>query len=69
MSYDMNNTAGDRQRDWNDAKVGPPDTYEHWTGTVRRFGAGETNERGERLLELRLYVETLGTSKGTLCLS
>ena len=37
------------QGDWN-AKVGP-DAYEHWPGTVGRFGVGETNEREDRLLE------------------
>ena len=37
------------QGDWK-AKVGP-DADEQWTRTVGRFGAGETNERGERLLE------------------
>ena len=38
------------QGDWN-AKVGP-DAYLHWAGTVGRFGIGETNDRGRRLLEL-----------------
>jgi exonuclease III len=37
------------QGDWN-AKVGP-DAYKDWSGTVGRFGAGETNDRGLRLLE------------------
>ena len=37
------------QGDWN-AKVGP-DAYENWAGTVGRFGIGETNDRGLRLLE------------------
>ena len=37
------------QGDWN-AKVGP-DTYNDWRGTVGKFGLGETNERGLRLLE------------------
>lgn len=37
------------QGDWN-AKVGP-DAYNQWAGTVGRFGAGETNDRGLRLLE------------------
>ena len=32
------------------AKTGP-DAYEQWPGTVGRFGVGETNERGERLIE------------------
>ena len=35
--------------DWN-AKVGP-DAYQHWAGTVGKFGWGETNDRGLRLLE------------------
>ena len=35
--------------DWN-AKVGP-DAYDQWAGTVGRFGTGETNDRGLRLLE------------------
>ena len=35
--------------DWN-AKIGP-DTYQHWAGTVGKFGLGETNDRGLRLLE------------------
>jgi exonuclease III len=35
--------------DWN-AKVGP-DSFEQWSGTVGKFGWGETNERGIRLLE------------------
>ncbi|XP_071500074.1 uncharacterized protein [Diadema antillarum] len=34
---------------WN-AKVGP-DAYENWAGTVGRFGMGDTNDRGIRLLE------------------
>ena len=37
------------QGDWN-AKIGP-DAYEQWAGTVGRFGIGETNDRGLRLLE------------------
>ena len=37
------------QGNWN-AKVGP-DAYQHWAGTVRRFGIGETNDRGWRLVE------------------
>ena len=35
--------------DWN-AKVGE-DAHEHWAGIVGRFGCGETNDRGLRLLE------------------
>ena len=35
--------------DWN-AKIGP-DAYNQWAGTVGRFGIGETNDRGIRLLE------------------
>lgn len=35
--------------DWN-AKVGQ-DAYQDWSGTVGRFGLGETNDRGLRLLE------------------
>ena len=37
------------QGDWN-AKVGP-DAYQNWAGTAGRFGLGETNDRGLRLLE------------------
>ena len=37
------------QGDWN-AKVGK-DAYKDWSGTVGRFGIGETNDRGLRLLE------------------
>ena len=37
------------QGDWN-AKVGP-DAYEQWAGTTGKFGIGETNERGLRLLQ------------------
>ncbi|XP_071491824.1 uncharacterized protein [Diadema antillarum] len=37
------------QGEWN-AKVGP-DAYENWAGTVGRFGMGDTNDRGIRLLE------------------
>ena len=37
------------QGDWN-AKIGT-DTYEHWGGTAGRFGLGETNDRGLRLLD------------------
>merc|ERR1712002_109576 len=37
------------QGDWN-AKVGP-DAYQQWAGTVGRYGVGETNDRGLRLLE------------------
>ena len=37
------------QGDWN-AKVGQ-DAYQDWAGTVGRFGHGQTNERGLRLLE------------------
>ena len=37
------------QGDWN-AKV-CPDAHQHWSGTVGRFGFGETNGRGWRLLE------------------
>ncbi len=35
--------------DWN-AKVGP-DAYNQWSGSVGRFGEGDTNDRGLRLLE------------------
>ena len=37
------------QGDFN-AKIGK-DAYENWAGTVGRFGTGETNDRGLRLLE------------------
>ena len=37
------------QGDWN-AKVGP-DAFDTWAGTVGRFGLGQTNDRGLRLLE------------------
>ena len=37
------------QGDFN-AKVGP-DAYAHWAGTAGKFGCGETNDRGTRLLE------------------
>ena len=37
------------QGDWN-AKIGP-DAYNQWAGTVGRFGVGESNDRGMRLLE------------------
>ena len=37
------------QGDWN-AKVSPH-AYLQWAGTVGRFGIGETNDRGWRLLE------------------
>ena len=37
------------QGDWN-AKIGP-DAYQQWAGTVGRYGIGETNDRGLRLLE------------------
>ncbi|XP_076436542.1 uncharacterized protein LOC143276040 [Babylonia areolata] len=37
------------QGDWN-AKVGP-DAYQNWAGTTGKFGIGETNDRGLRLLE------------------
>ena len=37
------------QGDFN-AKIGP-DAYEMWPGTVGRYGVGETNDRGLRLLE------------------
>lgn len=37
------------QGDWN-AKIGT-DAHEHWEGTAGRFGLGETNDRGLRLLE------------------
>ena len=40
------------QGDWN-AKVGP-DAYRSWAGTVGRFGLGETNDRGNRLLEFAM---------------
>ena len=36
-------------RVWN-ANVGP-DASEQWAGTAGPFGVGETNERGDRLLE------------------
>ena len=49
------------QGDWN-IKVGP-DTYENWPGTVRRFGIGETNDRGLRLLEFaRSHCLTLANT-------
>lgn len=35
--------------DWN-AKIGP-DAYQQWAGTAGKFGLGETNDRGLRLLE------------------
>ena len=37
------------QGDWN-AKV-DPDAYQHWAGTVERFGIGETSDRGWGLIE------------------
>jgi len=37
------------QGDWN-AKIGE-DAYENWKGVVGKFGHGETNERGLKLLE------------------
>ena len=37
------------QGDWN-AKIGS-DAYQHWAGTVGRFGIGDTNNRGWRPLE------------------
>ena len=37
------------QGDFN-AKIGP-DAYDEWAGTVGRYGTGETNDRGLRLLE------------------
>lgn len=37
------------QGDWN-AKVGP-EAYESWSGTVGRFGLGETKDCGMRFLE------------------
>ena len=37
------------QSNWN-AKVGP-DAYQHWAGTVGRFGTGETNDRRWRFLQ------------------
>lgn len=37
------------QGDWN-AKVGP-DAHNQWAGTAGRFGIGDTNDRGLRLLE------------------
>ena len=38
------------QGDFN-AKIGP-DAYDVWPGTVGRYGVGETNDRGLRLLEI-----------------
>ncbi|KAH3734928.1 hypothetical protein DPMN_041388 [Dreissena polymorpha] len=35
------------QGDWN-ANVGP-DGYQDWSGTYKRFGLGEINDRGLRL--------------------
>ena len=40
------------QGDFN-AKVGP-DAYQQWAGTVGKYGCGETNERGLRLLEFAM---------------
>ena len=37
------------QGDWK-TKAGPS-VYEHWAGTVGKYGLGETNERGLKLLE------------------
>lgn len=37
------------QGDWN-AKIGC-DVYQNWKGTIGKFGVGEVNERGARLLE------------------
>ena len=37
------------QGDWN-AKIGQ-DAYDSWKGTIGKFGLGETNERGQKLLE------------------
>ena len=51
------------QGDWN-AKVGL-EAYQHWEGTVGRFGIGETNVRGWRLLGISrshpLHLPTLST--------
>ena len=33
------------------AKIGP-DAHENWKGTVGKYGMGDTNERGRRLLEI-----------------
>ena len=41
------------QGDWN-AKVGT-DAYTEWAGNVGRYGWGETNDRGRRLLEFARY--------------
>ena len=50
------------QGDWN-AEVGP-DAYQHWAGTIGRFGIEETNNRGLRLLKFskshrRIFANTL----------
>ena len=54
---DLENTIKNKHRkdllivqgDWN-AKIGE-DAHENWKGNVRKFGLGNTNERGLRLLE------------------
>jgi len=49
------------QGDWN-AKIGR-DAYADWAGTVGKFGLGETNERGLRLLEFaRIHNLTLANT-------
>ena len=54
------------QGDWH-AKVGP-DAYQHWAGTIGRFGIEETNNRGLRLLKFskshrRIFANTLHLHK------
>eukprot|EP00794_Sanderia_malayensis_P021057 gene21057-biopygen14625 len=48
------------QRDWN-TKIGP-DAYQNWKGTVGKFGLGETNERGEKLLEFARRNNLIATN-------
>ena len=43
-------TAKTPKKDTLVVQVGP-DAYQRWAGTVGRFGIGETNDRGWRLLE------------------
>ena len=48
------------QGDWN-AKIGT-DAYADWAGTVGKFGCGETNERGYRLLEYARLNNLIATN-------
>ncbi|XP_063610216.1 craniofacial development protein 2-like [Penaeus indicus] len=56
------------QGDWN-AKIGT-DAYKDWEGTIGKFGVGETNERGTRLLEFckinnPVITNTFGADTGS----